>query len=183
MKHLFPCTLLFAAMWLMEACSPGTAGTNHPCIPETYTISKDSLLDKIKGGWAGQAIGCTYGGPTEFKYCGTMIQDYVPIEWYDGYIKWWYDNVPGLYDDVYMDLTFVDVFDRLGLDAPADSFIIRKTKCFDFWERNVLFPKTKRSFFRTPKHPLPCPFPLNFSLLIITKKFGNLAKNRYICIV
>ncbi len=107
---------------LMEACSPGTAGTNHPCIPETYTISKDSLLDKIKGGWAGQAIGCTYGGPTEFKYCGTMIQDYVPIEWYDGYIKWWYDNVPGLYDDVYMDLTFVDVFDRLGLDAPADSF-------------------------------------------------------------
>ncbi len=64
-----------------------------------------------------------------------------------------------------------------------DSFIIRKTKCFDFWERNVLFPKTKRSFFRTPKHPLPCPFPLNFSLLIITKKFGNLAKNRYICIV
>lgn len=62
------------------------------------------------------------------------------------------------------------------------SGIIRKTKCFDFWERNVLFPKTKRSFFRTPT-PLPCPFPLNFSLLIITKKFGNLAKNRYICIV
>lgn len=67
--------------------------------------------------------------------------------------------------------------------AVANPRIIRKTKCFDFWERNVLFPKTKRSFFRTPKHPLPCPFPLNFSLLIITKKFGNLAKNRYICIV
>ena len=67
--------------------------------------------------------------------------------------------------------------------AKERGYIIRKTKCFDFWERNVLFPKTKRSFFRTPKHPLPCPFPLNFSLLIITKKFGNLAKNRYICIV
>lgn len=72
-------------------------------------------------------------------------------------------------------------------DAPARCTdgcpaIIRKTKCFDFWERNVLFPKTKRSFFRTPT-PLPCPFPLNFSLLIITKKFGNFAKNRYICIV
>ena len=69
------------------------------------------------------------------------------------------------------------------VDMALYTFIIRKTKCFDFWERNVLFPKTKRSFFRTPKHPLPCPFPLNFSLLIITKKFGNLAKNRYICIV
>ena len=33
------------------------------------------------------------------------------------------------------------------------NFIIRKTKCFDFWERNVLFPKTKRSFFRTPTLP------------------------------
>ena len=32
-------------------------------------------------------------------------------------------------------------------------YIIRKTKCFDFWERNVLFPKTKRSFFRTPTLP------------------------------
>lgn len=64
----------------------------------------------------------------------------------------------------------------------SHAIIIRKTKCFDFWERNVLFPKTKRSFFRTPT-PLPCPFPLNFSLLIITKKFGNFAKNRYICIV
>lgn len=36
-------------------------------------------------------------------------------------------------------------------------FIIRKTKCFDFWERNVLFPKTKRSFFRTPT-PSTLPF-------------------------
>lgn len=38
---------------------------------------------------------------------------------------------------------------------PTDkmTYIIRKTKCFDFWERNVLFPKTKRSFFRTPTLP------------------------------
>lgn len=37
--------------------------------------------------------------------------------------------------------------------APMSARIIRKTKCFDFWERNVLFPKTKRSFFRTPTLP------------------------------
>lgn len=36
---------------------------------------------------------------------------------------------------------------------PVILCIIRKTKCFDFWERNVLFPKTKRSFFRTPTLP------------------------------
>lgn len=74
-------------------------------------------------------------------------------------------------------------YNEISVNFSIIKCIIRKTKCFDFGERNVLFPKTKRSFFRTPKHPLPCPFPLNFSLLIITKKFGNLAKNRYICIV
>ncbi|MBD3265845.1 ADP-ribosylglycohydrolase family protein [bacterium] len=89
---------------------------------ETVNISKAVLKDKIKGGWAGQAIGCTYGGPTEFRYNGTLIQDYIPITWYDGYIKWWYDNAPGLYDDIYMDLTFVEVFEKKGLDAPAGEF-------------------------------------------------------------
>lgn len=90
--------------------------------PKEVTLSKSVLLDKIKGAWAGQTIGCTYGGPTEFKFRGTMIQDYKPIRWDEGCIKNYCLNGPGLYDDIYMDLTFVEVFDRLGLDAPVDSF-------------------------------------------------------------
>lgn len=58
-------------------------------------MSISELQDKIKGGWAGQTIGCTYGGHTEFQYNGTIINDYVPIPWTQGYIKWWYDNAPG----------------------------------------------------------------------------------------
>ena len=92
-----------------------------PGPPFETTLSKDVLLDKIKGGWAGQTIGCTYGGPTEFRY-STFINDNIPIEWPDHRIQWYYDNAPGLYDDVYMDLTFVDVFDKEGLDAPIESF-------------------------------------------------------------
>ncbi|MCK4701061.1 MAG: ADP-ribosylglycohydrolase family protein, partial [Bacteroidales bacterium] len=88
-------------------------------IGEKIIIPRTKLSDKIKGGWAGQVIGCTYGGPTEFRFNGTMIQEYQPIPWYDGYIKSWYDNAPGLYDDIYMDLTFVEVFENEGLDAPA----------------------------------------------------------------
>ena len=91
-------------------------------IPAQFTIGKADLMDKIKGGWAGQVIGCTYGGPTEFMYNGTIIHDYVPINWNDTIIRWWYENAGWLYDDVYMDLTFVEVFERLGLDAPVDSF-------------------------------------------------------------
>ncbi len=61
----------------------------------------------------------TFGGPTEFKFNGTMINDYQPIPWYDGYIKKTMIENPGLYDDLYMDLTFVDVFEKKGLDAPV----------------------------------------------------------------
>jgi len=84
---------------------------------ETVKVSKAVLQDKIKGGWAGQVIGCTYGGPTEFKWNGTMIGDHVPIPWDDTRMLWHYENSPGLYDDVYMDLTFVDVFEKHGLDV------------------------------------------------------------------
>lgn len=89
---------------------------------KSVTLSKATLQDKIKGGWAGQVIGCTFGGPTEFHSRSTFIQDYQPIAWDDSRIKWYYDNVPGLYDDVYMDLTFVEVFEKEGLDAPAEKF-------------------------------------------------------------
>lgn len=106
----------FSALAIIFASCAGTQ------LPSEITLSKAELQDKIMGAWAGQTIGCTYGGPTEFRYSGTMINDNIPIEWPDGYIKWYHDNFPGLYDDIYMDLTFVDVFDKEGLDAPIESF-------------------------------------------------------------
>ncbi len=89
---------------------------------KTVTISKEVLKDKIKGGWAGQTIGVTFGGPYEFRFNGTFIQDYQPLLWYDGYLKKTMIDIPGLYDDLYMDLTFVDVMEKYGIDAPVDSF-------------------------------------------------------------
>ena len=86
-----------------------------------FDISKDVLKDKIKGGWAGQTIGVTFGGPMEFRYNGTFINQYQPIPWNDGYIKKTMLENPGLYDDLYMDLTFVEVLEREGLDAPIMS--------------------------------------------------------------
>jgi ADP-ribosylglycohydrolase len=93
-----------------------------PAQTKTVTISKAVLKDKIMGGWAGQTIGVTFGGPYEFGFSGSFIQDYQPLTWYDGYLKKTMLEIPGLYDDLYMDLTFVDVFEKYGLDAPVDSF-------------------------------------------------------------
>lgn len=107
---------------IISGCEQKTdQSTDTSVYSKSVTIEKDLLMDKIKGGWAGQVIGCTYGGPTEFGYCGTMIQDYTPISWDENRMKWYYDHAPGLYDDVYMDLTFVEVFEKEGLDAPATS--------------------------------------------------------------
>ena len=116
--------LLFLAIGFatgMLSCSQQTLEKTDS-LPQTYTISQERLLDKIKGGWAGQTIGVAYGGPTEFRYRSAMIQDYVPISYADGCIKNYFKHAPGLFDDIYMDLTFVEVFDRLGIDAPVDSF-------------------------------------------------------------
>src|SRR5438477_7516080 len=89
---------------------------------KTIIISKEQLKNKIMGGWAGQTIGVTFGGPYEFRFEGTFIGDYQPLLWYDGYLKNTMINNPGLYDDLYMDLTFVGVFEKYGLEAPVDSF-------------------------------------------------------------
>ena len=42
---------------------------------EKRILSEQVLKDKVKGAWAGQTLGCSYGGPTEFKFLGTIIQD------------------------------------------------------------------------------------------------------------
>lgn len=114
MKNLL--LFLFMGSCLFVQNSEGNTGATMTIIP------KEVLRDKIMGGWAGQTIGVTFGGPTEFRFNGTMIQDYQPIMWYDGYLKETYETSPGLYDDIYMDLTFVDIFQKEGLDAPVASF-------------------------------------------------------------
>ena len=39
-----------------------------PVINGTLTLTKNELKNKIQGGWAGQTIGVTFGGPIEFRF-------------------------------------------------------------------------------------------------------------------
>jgi hypothetical protein len=108
-------SLLAAIAVLVALPIPAAAQTRQ-------AISMATLRDKIKGGWAGQTIGVTFGGPTEFRYNGTIIPDYTPIAWRDGLLAEAFERSPGLYDDVYVDLTFVGVIAKHGADAPAERF-------------------------------------------------------------
>ena len=122
---LFTCTVLFSCSEIKKPASG------------TITLSKEILRDKIMGGWAGQTIGVTFGGPYEFRFQGAFIGDYQPLLWYDGYLKKTMINNPGLYDDLYMDLTFVDVFEKYGLEAPLDSFANAYAKAgYMLWHAN-----------------------------------------------
>jgi hypothetical protein len=119
MRKLSAPLLALAALALAAACRPA-GKVPAPAGPMTE-LTRTELLDKIKGGWAGQVIGCTFGGPTEFRFPGAMIPDYQPIPWDDSLVAMRFERSPGLYDDVYMDLTFVEVMAREGIDAPATS--------------------------------------------------------------
>jgi len=116
MRHLYLIAIITISL---AAC--GQASGPVPKAKKANTITSEVLQDKIKGGWAGQVIGCTFGGPTEFGYPGTMIQDYQPIPWDSTRISWYFQHGPGLYDDIYMDLTFMEVMEKEGIDAPAAS--------------------------------------------------------------
>ena len=122
---------ILITMWLCSAL------TLHSIAQKQATIGIDALRDKIKGGWAGQTIGVTFGGPYEFRFQGSFIQDNQPLHWKPGYVKEVMLNIPGLYDDLYMDLSFVEVIDRLGQDAPVDSFASAFAHAgYDLWHAN-----------------------------------------------
>ncbi len=89
---------------------------------KSITLSKELLKDKIKGAWAAQTIGVTFGLPAEFKYNTTIVQDNQKLAWTDSSMVVEYRDRPGTYDDIYMDLSFMKVIEDEGIDAPAQSF-------------------------------------------------------------
>lgn len=104
-----------------------------------YRLSSETVRDKIRGGWAGQVIGCAYGGPTEFKWLGRPIPDHVLIAWDEAIIARSFAENPGLYDDVYVDMTFLAAFESLGLDASAEDIARRFAATrYRLWHANQM---------------------------------------------
>lgn len=92
-------------------------------LPKKIELTKDQLYDKIRGGWAGKFIGCTYGGPTEFKFNYKIIPDGEKINWQQFALNNRINGVLGsLYDDLYVGITFMSVYEKFGLNAPRKEF-------------------------------------------------------------
>ena len=112
---------LFAAALLVFSVSCKQKESENKASSTQNTFTKEQLQDKIKGGWAGQTIGVVYGAPVEFKYQGSIIPATQNIPWREGYVKYWWDKKPGLFDDIYTDLNFVAAFEKHGLNVSMDT--------------------------------------------------------------
>ena len=88
---------------------------------DSVEISRETLQDKIRGAWAAQTIGVTYGFPVEFKFNSVRVPDDHELPWHEDYLFEMFTQNPNIYDDIYMDLSFVQVFEDEGLDASAES--------------------------------------------------------------
>lgn len=113
--RLLPTCLLLGALTCL-ACA-GDGGPSAEAAPELGTLSLAALEDKVRGGWAGQMIGVSYGAPTEFRYLARTIPEEELPEWRP-------ENVAGSIrqDDLYVDMTFMAVLEEHGWDATTEQF-------------------------------------------------------------
>jgi ADP-ribosylglycohydrolase len=127
---------------LMSGALPGAQDRSEKT---QRTITKRGLEDQILGGWAGQMIGVSYGAPTEFRSNGKII---------DGPLPWNPERVINsiTQDDLYVDMTFAETMDRLGLDATSEQYgEAFKDSKYSLWHANA---SARRLLNRGVKSPL-----------------------------
>lgn len=117
---------------LLSICVPATG---QKMKKDVRRISRASLEDKIRGGWAGQMIGVSYGAPTEFRSNGKIIETNI-----GNYQDWKPDRLLNsiAQDDLYVEMTFAEVMDRVGLEATSEQYgEAFKNSKYNLWHANA----------------------------------------------
>ncbi len=98
---------------------------------EPRRMRRAVLEDKVRGGWAGQIIGVTYGAPTEFHSKGRIIEG--EIAWDPARVR----DALGQ-DDLYVEMTFAEVMDTVGLEATSEQYgaMFRDSE-YQLWHANA----------------------------------------------
>ena len=108
-------------------------------------MSRAVLEDKVRGGWAGQMIGVAFGAPTEFRSNGKINE---------GELKWTPDMIGNTIhqDDLYVEMTFAEVMDRIGLEATTEQYgeMFRDSR-YSLWHANA---GARRNLNRGIKAPM-----------------------------
>ena len=112
-------------------------------------ISRAVLEDKIRGGWAGQMIGVSYGAPTEFRSNGKIIEGNL-----NNYLDWSPERLRNAInqDDLYVEMTFAEVMDKIGLQATPEQYgEMFKDSKYELWHANA---GARRNLNRGIKAPM-----------------------------
>ena len=112
-------------------------------------LSRAALEDKIRGGWAGQMIGVSYGAPTEFRSNGKIIEGNL-----NKYLDWSPERLKNAIDqdDLYVEMTFAEVMDKVGLDATTEQYgEMFKDSQYELWHANA---GARRNLNRGIKAPM-----------------------------
>lgn len=111
MKNYFIVVMLIFGILFVSSCKEEESMN----LPSTVSIAKDVLLDKIRGAWLGKAYGVTYGGPTEFRYMGKIIDG--PLQLEDDWIERILTQ-----DDIYVNMAFLETLADSGFEASASAY-------------------------------------------------------------
>ena len=82
---------------------------------DSPTLTRAELTDKIRGGWVGKAYGVSFGGPTEFRHQGEIIESTLTLD-PEGLKR-----LPGQ-DDMYVNMALLKALVDHGLNATAADF-------------------------------------------------------------
>jgi hypothetical protein len=121
-----------AALTLCVAFVPNLA---HAQKGAFHHLSRATLEDKIRGGWAGQMIGVSYGAPTEFRSNGKIVDGNL-----NNYLDWSPERLRNSIDqdDLYVEMTFAEVMDKVGLDATTEQYgEMFKSSLYELWHANA----------------------------------------------
>ncbi len=77
-------------------------------------IKSDTMVDKVKGAWAGKMIGVMYGRPMEFVVTDVMYSD--SIHWEPEFVTSSLNE-----DDIYGQMNFMATMEKYGQDVAVDS--------------------------------------------------------------
>jgi hypothetical protein len=113
---------------VLACCGGWAVGRDQP---KARVMPRATLKDKILGGWVAKMAGAAYGTPDEFEAQG-KIMDPVP-KWEPNQAALSINN-----DDLYVQMTFAEVLDKVGLDATCAQFgEAFKDSKYGLWHANA----------------------------------------------
>src|SRR3954462_4419570 len=138
--------IALTALTLWVALFPNLASAQKS---ELRRLSRAALEDRIRGGWAGQMIGVSYGAPTEFRSNGAIVEGNL-----NKYLDWSPERLKNAIDqdDLYVEMTFAEVMDKVGLDATTEQHgEMSKNSLYELWHANA---GARRNLNRGIKAPM-----------------------------